>query len=54
MKYQALSCALDLAHDKVKFKFWKTTSDGETAKMKVVDLKKLWNFVFDNFLFEFV
>ena len=26
------------------------TSDGETTKMKVVDPKKLWNFVVDNFL----
>ena len=25
------------------------TSDGDTTKMKVVDLKKLWNFVVDNF-----
>ena len=25
------------------------TSDGQTAKTKVVDLKKLWNFVVDNF-----
>ena len=25
-------------------------SDGETIKMKVVDLEKLWNFVDDNFL----
>jgi len=24
-------------------------SDGETVKMKVVDLEKLWNFVIDNF-----
>jgi hypothetical protein len=26
------------------------TSDGETAKMNVVDLEKLWNFVVNNFL----
>ena len=26
------------------------TLDGETTKMKVVDLKKFWNFVVDNFL----
>jgi len=26
------------------------TSNGETYKMKVVDLEKLWNFVVDNFL----
>jgi hypothetical protein len=26
------------------------TSDGETTKIKVVDLEKLWNFVVDNFL----
>jgi hypothetical protein len=25
-------------------------SNGQTAKMKVVDLKKLWNFVVDNLL----
>ena len=25
------------------------TLNGETAKMKVVDLEKLWNFVVDNF-----
>jgi len=25
------------------------TSDGETTNTKVVDLKKLWNFVVDNF-----
>ena len=25
-------------------------SDGETTKIKVVDLEKLWNFVVDNFL----
>jgi hypothetical protein len=34
----------------VKFDFFQTTSDGETAKIKVVDLEKLWNFVVDNFL----
>jgi hypothetical protein len=26
------------------------TSDGQTEQTKVVDLKKLWNFVVDNFL----
>jgi hypothetical protein len=26
------------------------TSDGQTVKMKVVDLEKLWNFIVDNFL----
>ena len=25
------------------------TSDGQIAKTKVIDLKKLWNFVVDNF-----
>ena len=25
------------------------TSDGKTSNVKVVDLKKLWNFVVDNF-----
>jgi hypothetical protein len=35
-----------------KFKIWifQTTSDEETAKIKFVDLEKLWNFVVDNFL----
>ena len=26
------------------------TSNGETTKIKIVDLEKLWNFVVDNFL----
>ena len=26
------------------------TLDGETAKMKVINLEKFWNFVVDNFL----
>ena len=30
------------------------TSDGQTTETKVVDLKKLWNFVVDNFLFEII
>jgi hypothetical protein len=36
----------------LKFEIWifQTTSDGETAKIKVIDLEKLWNFVVDNFL----
>ena len=38
-----------------KFEFWiiQTTSDGETTKVKVVDLEKFWNFVVDN-LFEII
>jgi hypothetical protein len=31
-----------------------TTSDGKNTKIKLVELKKLFNFVVDNFLFEFV
>jgi len=30
------------------------TSDEETLESKIEDLKKLWNFVDDNFLFEIV
>jgi hypothetical protein len=30
------------------------TSIGETIKTKVVDLKKLYDFVVDNFLFEII
>ena len=35
----------------LKFEIWifRTTSDGETTKIKVVDLEKLYNFVVDNF-----
>ena len=38
-----------------KFEIWifQTTSDGETTKVKVVDLEKFWNFVVDN-LFEII
>jgi hypothetical protein len=32
-----------------KLIFFQTTSEGETPKMKVGDLKKLWNFVIYNF-----
>jgi hypothetical protein len=28
---------------------FQTTSDGETIQIKVADIKKLWNFVVDNF-----
>jgi hypothetical protein len=31
-----------------------TTSDEKNVKMKVVELQNLFNFVVDNFLFEFV
>jgi hypothetical protein len=36
----------------LKFEIWifQTTLDGETTKMKVIDLEKLCNFVVDNFL----
>jgi hypothetical protein len=34
---------------KFKIQILYTTSDGETTKMKVIDLEKLWNFVADNF-----
>jgi hypothetical protein len=33
----------------LNFEFFKTTSDGETTKAKVVELKKLCNFIVDNF-----
>ena len=38
--------------DFLKFEIWifQMTSDGEITKMKVVDLKKLYNFIVDNFL----
>ena len=34
------------------FKIWifQMILDGKTTKMKIVDLKKLWNFVIDNFM----
>jgi hypothetical protein len=31
-----------------------TTSDGQNIKTKVVELQKLFNFVVNNFLFEFI
>jgi len=36
--------------------FWafQIASFEKTAKIKVIDLKKLWNFVVDNFLFEII
>jgi hypothetical protein len=37
------------SHMKIWF-FFQTTSNGETLNMKVVDPKKLWNFVVCNFL----
>ena len=46
------SCQLKTKFEVLKFEFqisW-TTSDGETIKMKVVGLKKLWNFIVDNIL----
>jgi hypothetical protein len=33
----------------LKFKIFQMTSDGETTKTKIVDLKKLCNFVVYNF-----
>ena len=35
---------------KFEFQNFQTTLDGETTKIKVVDPKKLYNFVVDNFL----
>ena len=34
---------------KFEFQFFQTTSDGETIKMKAINLEKLWNFVVHNF-----
>jgi hypothetical protein len=36
----------------IKFEIWmfRMTLDGETTKIKVVDPKRLYNFVADNFL----
>jgi hypothetical protein len=34
---------------KFEIRIFQTTSDGETTKTKAVDLKKLYNFVVDNF-----
>jgi hypothetical protein len=34
---------------KFEIQIFRTTSDGETIIMKVVDFVKLWNFVVDNF-----
>jgi hypothetical protein len=46
-------CCLQLSYLK-SYCQWKTkfeeTSNGETPKMKVIDLRKLWNFVVDKFL----
>jgi hypothetical protein len=33
---------------KFKTQFFQTISDGETTKTKVVDTKKLYNFIVDN------
>lgn len=33
-----------------KIQNFQTTSNEKTAKMNIVDLKKLWNFLVDNFL----
>ena len=41
---------LRLNFSNLKSIFFEVPSDGETAKIKVVDLKMLWNFVVDNFL----
>jgi hypothetical protein len=35
---------------KFKFEIVSMTSKGETLNMKIIDLKKLWNFVVDKFL----
>jgi hypothetical protein len=40
---------------KFEIQILQTTSDGETTKIKVVDLEKLWNSVVGNFFsFDFV
>jgi hypothetical protein len=39
---------------KFKIQILQTTSDEKSVKMKVVELQKLFNFVVDIFLFEFV
>jgi hypothetical protein len=39
---------------KFKIQILKTTSDGKTINMKVVDLEKLWNFVVDDFSFKII
>ena len=45
------SCQEKLCLNFQKFKIWifKMTLDGQTAKTKVVDLKKLWNFIVHSF-----
>ena len=37
--------------DNLKFKYYigQSNSDGEITKIKLVDLNKLYNFIFDNF-----
>jgi hypothetical protein len=42
------------AHSDLKIWIFQTTSNGETLNMKVVDPKKLWNFVVYTFLFEII
>ena len=37
-----------------EIRIFQMTSNGETTKMKVVHLEKLYNFIVDNFLFEFI
>ena len=38
---------------KFEIQILQMTSDQKTYNIKVVDLEKLWNFVVQNFLFEF-
>jgi hypothetical protein len=38
----------------LKFKFRKLSWMKKSVKMKVVELQKLFNFIVDNFLFQFV
>jgi hypothetical protein len=45
---------IESTYVKFEIQILQTTSDEKFVKMKVVELQKLFNFVVDNFLFEFV
>jgi hypothetical protein len=45
-----LSTKTTSEYRKFKIRILQMTSNGKTIKIKVVDLKKLWKFVVDNFL----
>ena len=49
-----MQCKIRLNFLKFEIQILQMTSDGEMGKTKVVDLKKLQNFVVDNFSFEFI